>query len=140
MGMSKPEERTRETATEGQGLLASPFFRLLAINWLIGAFAAVLVLGGLLWLDTGGLRSLILNSPEPWLPIVVLLFGLMITLCSAAMGAAVMALPSEADGGNDRGLKARVAKDELAGLALVPVPARARPSGSRAGSAFSGRD
>ena len=31
-------------AKQARGLLHSPFFRLLAINWLIGAFAAVLVL------------------------------------------------------------------------------------------------
>ena len=48
------------------------------INWLIGAFAAALVLGGLMWLDTGGLRSLILASDQPWLPVVVLLAWTMV--------------------------------------------------------------
>ena len=119
-------------AKQARGLLHSPFFRLLAINWLIGAFAAVLVLSGLLWLDTGGLRSLILNSPEPWLPILVLLFGLMVTLCSAAMGAAVMALPSDEDNGRGKGLRLRSSTDEVSGLGLVPVPvpARARSAGT----------
>lgn len=133
--MDHPSERdvpaggpAHAPATGPRGLLASPFFRLLAINWLIGAFAAVLVLGGLLALDTAGLRGLILNSPEPWLPILVLLFGLMVTLCSAAMGAAIMALPSEEDGEPRGGHRARPRR--AAGLlrpALVParVPVRA---------------
>ncbi|WP_306030261.1 hypothetical protein [Stappia sp. MMSF_3263] len=105
-------------------LLASPFFRLLAINWLIGAFVAVLVLGGLLWFDTGHLRSLMLASEQPWLPALVLLFGLMITLCSAAMGAAIMALPSgdSRSGGGGRSRHSRPLAP-----ALVAVPARPRP-------------
>jgi hypothetical protein len=103
-------------------LAASPFFRLLAINWLIGAFVAVLVLGGLLWFDTGGLRSLVLASDQPWLPILVLLAGLMITLCSAAMGAAIMALPSAPDGQGGSGRRRRPAPAvPLAVPAAVPV-------------------
>lgn len=108
-------------------LLAQPFFRLLAINWLIGAFAAAIVLGGLMWLDTGGLRSLIMASDQPWLPVVVLLAGLMITLCSAAMGAAIMALPSEP--GGDRGRRARGGTQLALEPALVPVPVRVRERG-----------
>lgn len=105
-------------------LMAQPFFRLLAINWLIGAFAAGLLLGGLMWLDTGGLRSLILASDQPWLPVAVLLAGLMITLCSAAMGAAIMALPSEP--GDHGGRRARGETQVALEPALVPVPVRVR--------------
>ena len=61
-------------------LAASPFFRLLAINWLIGAFVAAMVLGGLLWFDTGGLRSLVLASDQPWLPVLLLFAGLILPL------------------------------------------------------------
>jgi len=111
-----------------RGLWASPFFRLLAINWLIGAFASVLVLAGLLWFDTANLRSLIFNSSDPVLPIVVLLFGLMITLCSAAMGAAVMALGTESargdGGGGGHGARRRV--PSLVEPALVPAPVCAK--------------
>lgn len=111
-----------ETGSGVRGLWRLPLFRMLAINWLIGAFVSVMVLGGLLWFDTGNLRSLILNSREPLLPILVLLFGLMITLCSAAMGAAVMALPTARD--DDAG-GARRRQWSLRGLmprqALIPV-------------------
>jgi hypothetical protein len=113
-----------------RGLAASPLFRLLAINWLIGAFAAVLVLSGLLWFDTGGLRSLIVNSPEPWLPILVLLFGLMVTLCSAAMGAAVMSLPESDDGaGKGRGRRLFARSSEAFAPELVPVRVPVRAEG-----------
>jgi hypothetical protein len=123
-----------ENTTPGglRGLWASPFFRLLAINWLIGAFVSVMVLGGLMVFDTANLRSLILNAEDPILPMIVLLFGLMITLCSAAMGAAIMALPGEdrGDRGGKGGLRART-DDGFAGLAglqpaLQPVRVRAR--------------
>jgi hydrogenase/urease accessory protein HupE len=116
-----------------RGLWASPFFRLLAINWLIGAFVSVMVLGGLMYFDTANLRSLILNSDNPVLPMVVLLFGLMITLCSAAMGAAIMALPGEdrGDSGGKGGPRERADEGFAAGLsglrpALQPVRVRVR--------------
>eukprot|EP00873_Tetraselmis_striata_P021495 jgi/Tetstr1/441759/TSEL_029980.t1 len=132
-GRDAPADAAESTALGGlRGLWASPFFRLLAINWLIGAFVSVMVLGGLMVFDTANLRSLILNSEDPVLPMVVLLFGLMITLCSAAMGAAVMALPGEdrGDSGGTRGTRERI-DDGFAGLsglrpALQPVRVRAR--------------
>ncbi|GGE97504.1 hypothetical protein H1W37_08540 [Stappia taiwanensis] len=102
---SRKDDTVFEAGSGVRGLWRLPLFRMLAINWLIGAFVSVMVLGGLLWFDTGNLRSLILNSQEPLVPILVLLFGLMITLCSAAMGAAVMALPTAKDddaGGSKR--------------------------------------
>ncbi|WP_349360936.1 hypothetical protein [Stappia sp.] len=127
---SETRDRIDGAASQGgaRALWASPFFRLLAINWLIGAFASVLVLAGLLWFDTANLRSLIFNSSDPVLPIVVLLFGLMITLCSAAMGAAVMALGTESargDGGGG-GHGARRRMPLLGEPALVPAPVRAK--------------
>lgn len=109
-------------------LAASPFFRLLAINWLIGAFVAALVLGGLLWFDTGGLRSLVLSSDQPWLPILLLLAGLMITLCSAAMGAAIMALPVT-DGGTGR--SGRVVREAMPSLVARPAMVPVRVPGHR---------
>ena len=112
-----------------RGLWASPFFRLLAINWAIGAFASVLVLCGLLWFDTANLRSLIFNSDDPVLPIVLLLFGLMVTLCSAAMGAAIMALPGEqkrGGPGGGHGARLRIAGELTASVAPAPVRVRAQ--------------
>ena len=103
-------------------LAASPFFRLLAINWLIGAFVAAMVLGGLLWFDTGGLRSLVLASDQPWLPVLLLFAGLMITLCSAAMRAAIMALPATDEGTGGPGRRVHRAMPALvARPAAVPV-------------------
>ena len=47
----------------------NPLFRLLIWNWLAGAAAAVIVVGGLLATDTLRLRSLILDSSTPAVPL-----------------------------------------------------------------------
>src|SRR5690606_32133996 len=49
-----------ETAAIGERLLAcEPLLRLLVINWAIGVAVAAMTLGGLLALNTGGLRTLV---------------------------------------------------------------------------------
>ena len=72
------------------GLLAMPLFRLLAINLLIGVAAAFLAVGGLLALDTHGLRTLILADASPGTPLLLLGAGFIITFGSVAMGTAIM--------------------------------------------------
>jgi len=74
-----------------------PLLRLLAINCLGGMAVAVLMVGGLLWTDTAHLWTLISTTQDPIIPIVLLAFGLMLTLGSVAMGTAIMALPYEDD-------------------------------------------
>ena len=106
--------------TQGQGrtperfgLLQVPLFRLLAINLAIGAGAASLLVGGLLWLDPGGLRQLILADRAPGIAIGVLLGSFFITFGSVAMGTAIMALGrSEKDAGG-RGGRRRLALQAL---------------------------
>ena len=84
-------------------LLRQPLFRLLAVNLGIGASAAVLLLGGLLALDPGGLRDLILADRAPAVAVALLLFGFLITFGSVAMGTAIMALGRcDHRGGNAR--------------------------------------
>ncbi len=73
-------------------LLRVPLFRLLAINLAIGACAAALLVGGLLLLNPGGLRDLILADRAPAVPIFVLLGSFFVTFGSVAMGTAIMAL------------------------------------------------
>jgi hypothetical protein len=73
-------------------LMRVPLFRLLAINLAIGACAAALLVGGLLWLDPGGLRELILADRSPGIAIVVLLGSFLVTFGSVAMGTAIMAI------------------------------------------------
>ncbi|MBA5779391.1 hypothetical protein H2509_19855 [Stappia sp. F7233] len=107
-------------------LAREPLFRLLAINWLIGAFAALIVTVGLLALDTAGLRTLMAHTEHPVLPAVVLFCGLLITFCSAAMGAAIMAMPKGED--QDRGRGSRLpAVPQMLELQPALAPARARP-------------
>lgn len=69
-----------------------PLTRLLAINLGIGAVLAVFLVGGLLVLNPGGLRDLIMTDRAPLVPIGLLLGGFVITLGSTAMGTAIMAM------------------------------------------------
>ena len=72
-------------------LLRIPLFRLLAINLAIGACAASLHVGGLLWLNPGHLRELIFADSSPGVALMLLLAAFVITFGSAAMGSAIMA-------------------------------------------------
>ncbi|HXI08029.1 MAG TPA: hypothetical protein VNJ49_17070 [Bradyrhizobium sp.] len=81
-----------------------PLTRLLAVNLGIGAALAVLLVGGLLLLNPGGLRDLILADRSPLVPIALLLGGFIVTLGSTAMGTAIMAVGArEQDDGPPRG-------------------------------------
>ena len=73
-------------------LLRQPLLRLLAVNLLGGATIAALMLGGLLALNPGGLRNLMLADRDPAVALALLGFGLLITFGSAAMGTAIMTL------------------------------------------------
>ncbi len=85
-------------------ILRVPLFRLLAINLAAGAAAAILLLGGLLALNPHGLRDLIFADRSPATAIGLLLFGLLITFGSTAMGTAIMALGGRGDAGRGRRL------------------------------------
>lgn len=78
-------------------LLRQPLIRLLAINLAIGVSVAALMLGGLLALNPGGLRTLIFADRAPVAALGLLLFGLVVTFGSVAMGTAIMALGQRSD-------------------------------------------
>jgi len=91
----------------------SPLARLLAINLAAGVAAAVLLVGGLLWLNPGGLRHLIFTDRSPLTALGLLLFGFIVTFGSTAMGSAIMAMGKrEADDDERRGGK-RLAAQEV---------------------------
>jgi hypothetical protein len=95
--------------------LRFPLFRLLAINLGIGVGLAVLLVGGLLALDPGGLRHLILADRSPGTALGLLLFGFIVTFGSTAIGTAIMAAgqPPRDDRG-PRGGKGRLVPQEIA--------------------------
>jgi hypothetical protein len=94
----------------GSVIFRSPLFRLLAINLAIGVSIAGLLVGGLLFLDLGGLRHLILADRSPLTALALLLFGFVVTFGSAAMGTAIMAMGEyEAEDDRPRGGKGQVA-------------------------------
>ena len=102
------QHERRDSGTSWQ---QAPLARLLAINLGIGVALAVLLVGGLLVLNPGGLRDLILADRSPLVPIGLLLGGFIVTLGSTAMGTAIMAMGvGERDGAPGGGL--RVVKQE----------------------------
>lgn len=100
-----------------RALLRQPLFRLLAINLAAGICLAVLLLGGLLWINPGHLRELIFADGSPGTALGLLLFGFVVTFGSATMGSAIMAMGTDLTGG-DRG------KRMPAGLIPQPIPIR----------------
>jgi len=75
-----------------RGLLRIPLFRLLAINLALGLGMALLLVGGLLALDPGGLRHLVFSDHSPGVALGLLVMSFFVTFGSAAMGTAIMAL------------------------------------------------
>ncbi|WP_208991333.1 MULTISPECIES: hypothetical protein [Pannonibacter] len=119
--------RLRLRLRPGKLLPENPLLRLLAVNALSGSAVALVVVGGLFASNAGGLYDLVANASDPAVPVILLAFGFIITLGSAAMGTAVMMLPR--DGGNDRGRGRREqAFHAMPGEpVLIPVPVRASP-------------
>lgn len=92
-------------------LLHLPLIRLLAVNLAIGVAIAALTLGGLLAINPGNLRGLILADRNSAAALVLLAFGLVVTFGSVTMGTAVMALGKKPrqDGGGGTPVAVRVA-------------------------------
>jgi hypothetical protein len=102
------QNTTRNHHSPSRRFPRTPLFRLLAINLAAGIAVAALLVGGLLWLDPGGLRHLILADRAPGIALGLLLFGFVVTFGSAAMGTAIMALgPRERNDAGPRGGRAR---------------------------------
>ena len=122
-----PADPRLATAEGPRRLRDDPLLRLLGINWLIGAAVAAALAAVVLITDTARLRTLMFASGEPWIPILLLFFGFMVTMCSVAMGAAIMFLPSDDDDDEPKGgMKLEVLK--LPELRPAMVPVRAAPN------------
>ena len=66
--------------------------RFIVLPGLAGAIAGLVALAGLLALDVGSLRTLVLGPAGGIVPLGMLCAGFVITFGSAAIGAAVMAM------------------------------------------------
>lgn len=77
--------------------LLPKLLRFLAVHCAIGILVGWSLLAALIATDVGGLRGLIGNSSNPFVPLVLLAAGFGITFGSAAMGSAVMMLPYNDD-------------------------------------------
>ncbi|MES0879300.1 hypothetical protein [Roseibium sp. SCP14] len=98
-----------------------PLFRLLLINGIAGVAVAVLVLAGIFWANIGNLRTLVVNAEDPVLPVLMLGFGLVITLGSVVIGSAIMLLGDSGRGGGTPGKPSRI--EWKKGLQALPVTA-----------------
>lgn len=98
-------------------VFGAPLFRLLAINLAAGVLVAMLLVGGLMLLNPGHLRELILADDRPGVALGLLLFGFIVTLGSSAMGTAIMAMgQQQRDGGPRRGRGQLVARSVAAAV------------------------
>jgi len=88
----RAEARINEWIAPRFGFLRVPLLRLLAINLAVGVVAATLLVGGLLMLNSFGLRDLIFADSSPGIALGLLLFGFIVTLGSTAMGSAIMTM------------------------------------------------
>ena len=107
-----PEDESSDRALKPRRfhLLRVPLFRLLAINLAAGTALAVLLVGGLLLLNPGGLRHLIFADASPGTALGLLLFGFIVTFGSTAMGTAIMAIGRAADDDKQGGPPAPMAR------------------------------
>jgi hypothetical protein len=94
--MTDPQQKEHQ-APRSFRVFRVPLFRLLAINLAAGVTLAVLLVGGLLWANPGGLRHLIFADSSPGTALGLLLFGFVVTFGSTAMGTAIMAMGRAAD-------------------------------------------
>ena len=81
----------------------SPLIRLLAVNLTLGIGIAALMLGGLMVLNPGNLRGLIVADRNGATALILLGFGLVVTFGSVAMGTAIMMLGKKAKANNGSG-------------------------------------
>ncbi len=102
------QDARQPTSSSRFSVLRVPLFRLLAINLAAGAVVAVLLVGGLLVFNAGGIRDLIFADRAPAVAIFLLLGSFFITFGSAAMGTAIMTAGGWDDDG-PRGGRLRVA-------------------------------
>lgn len=95
----------------------SPLLRLIAHNWLVGAAVTGMLVAGILIGDVARLGTLIATDDEPVVAFLLLFFGFLVTMCSAAIGTAIMAVGRQTEEDEGTGGEPR----------LVPIPVKARP-------------
>ena len=72
-----------------------PVVRHVVLPALAGSLAGLTATAGLLALDVGSLRTLILGSNQPMIAVALLASGFVVTFGSAAIGTAIMSLTEE---------------------------------------------
>ncbi len=119
-----------ENAPRGEGFpggtrafLRLPLIRLLAANLAAGSVAAVTAVTALIMFDVAGMGTLIGAAEDPVLPVILLVFGFVVTLAGVAMATAVMSLPYDRGAPDDD--RGRAVEAELTPVRVV-APRRDR--------------
>lgn len=81
-----------------RALMKRPLIRLFVVNGAFGASLGVAFVLAALALDMRGLRTLIAGSDQAFVALALLTVSLSATFAGAAIGTAVMMLPSDEDG------------------------------------------
>lgn len=105
----------------------NPLLRLLAVNCALGMLLGALLVGGLFWFDTAGIRTLVAADQGGSVAVLILLFAFMSMGGSMMMGSAIMA--QKADGGRPRGSGRKdstSALDHRLAEARIPLPPQPR--------------
>jgi len=85
-----------------------PILIFLVSHMLVGIVVGWLILGALLWLDIGGLWTLLRGSAHATIAVFMLMVCFAITFGSAAMGSAIMALEEDRQGPGGTGFRVRL--------------------------------
>ena len=67
--------------------------RFLAANAAAGGVAGLFVFSGIVWLDAGGIGSLLARSDDPLLPGMLIAIPMCLTFAAAAAASAIMLMP-----------------------------------------------
>lgn len=95
------------------------FLRVAALDAALGALLGIALATIILWLDVGGLRTLLFTSDTAAAATLLFFFGFAATFSGAVCSTALMSAPSDDDDDTDGGM-------------LVPIPVRTdnrRPRG-----------
>lgn len=99
----------------------NPLLRLLAVNCAIGMMLGALLVGGIMYFDSAGIRTMIMRDAEGLIAAAALLVAFMTMGGSIMMGTAVMTWRHE-DSGPRGGKRLRAGSD----VSLAPVRAVSR--------------
>jgi hypothetical protein len=93
--------------------LMPPLLRFLGLNLALGAAIGVAVVSSILLTNLAGLRGLIIEAQNPFIPLLLLYSFNIITFSSVTMGIGIMTMPLESSRPEDQTDTANVLQGDL---------------------------